>query len=66
MENKRLHVETYISTAVPSLKLELRTWRHFDDATEMIDVCAETPLQKRAAVMRARAKEGDLILGILA
>ena len=22
---------------MPSLKLELRTWRHFDDATEMIE-----------------------------
>ena len=49
---------------MPSLKLELRTWRHFDDATEMIEdggLCAKTPLQKRAAARRrAREKEGDL------
>ena len=45
------------------MKLELRTWRHFDDATEMIEdggLCAKTPLQKRAAARRARKKEGDL------
>lgn len=45
---------------MPSANLELRTWRHFDDAAELIEAwgpCAET-LQKRA-VRSTTEKEGD-------
>ena len=53
--------QTYVSTAVPSLKLELRTWRHFDDSTEVMAWGpAEVPLQKRAMVRRTREKDEDL------
>ena len=47
---------------MPSLKLELRTWRHFDDAAELIEATgpsAETPLQ-RAAARRVRENKENL------
>ena len=58
-----MHVKSYVSTGVPSWNLDLRTVRHlFGDAAELSEAfvsCADTLLQKRAAVRNTREKEEE-------